>query len=460
MSAVPACPGADGYADATAVFNLAARPQPDLAVTVRSVAEVRAVLHRAAADDLPVRVHSTGHAAAGVRPVRGGLLVRTRLDGGVLVDPQRRRARIPAGTAWGEVVAATTPHGLTAAHGSARTVGAVGYLLRGGMSFYGRREGLAVNAVRAVELVTADGELRRVDAATDPDLFAAVRGGGGGFGVVTAVEIGLFPAVEVVTGAAFWPVTQAAELLGAWLDWTRAAPDTATTSVRVMALPPLPDLPPALTAGPVFVVDGAVLAATAADVPAARAVARDLLDPLRRIADPVLDTWAPAGPQAVLDAHMDPTEPVPFAGDHLLLGELDEEGAAAYLGATGPGSGSPLVVAGLRQLGGRYAVGAPGGGVLDRVDARFSYAGSGLALDAATAAGVHAHCAAVRRALAPWDTGRTVPGFVEDVTRPQRHLDAGAVRFVDAVRARVDPAGRFRGDVAPGATAEPAARAA
>lgn len=460
MSGVPTAAGGPGYAEAVAVFNLAAPARPDLAVTATTVEEVRAALRRAVADRLAVRVHSTGHAAGGVRPVRGGLLVRTRMAGGVQVDRRRRIARVPAGTTWEEVVAATAPHGLAAAHGSARTVGAVGYLLRGGMSFYGRRVGLAVNTVRAVELVTADGTLRRVHVTADPELFAALRGGGGGFGVVTAVEIGLFPVTEVVTGAAYWPVAEAGELLRAWLDWTRDAPHAATTSVRVMSLPPLPHLPPALTAGPVFAVDGAVVAAVPAEVPGARATAADLLGPLRAIAEPVLDTWAPTGPGGVLDAHGDPTDPVPFAGDHMLLGELDDAGAAAFLAATGPGSGSPLVLAGLRQLGGRFATGVPGGGVLDRLAARFSYAGSGLAVDPASTAAVHAHCSRVRNALRPWDTGRTVPGFVEDVGRPQRHLDAAALELVDAVRDRVDPRGLFRGDVAPGASAERSAQAA
>jgi hypothetical protein len=438
----------------------AAPARPDLAVTATTVDEVRAALRRAVTDRLAVRVHSTGRAAGGVRPVRGGLLLRTRMTGGVRVDRRQRIARIPAGATWGEVVAATAPHGLTAAHGPARAVGAVGHLLSGGVSLYGRCVGLAANAVRAVELVTADGTLRRVHVAADPELFAALRGGGGGFGVVTAVEIGLFPVTEVVTGAAYWPVAEAGELLRTWLGWTRDAPRAATTSVRVLSLPPSPHLPPALTAGPVFVVDGAVVAAVPAEVPGARAAAADLLGPLRAIAEPVLDTWAPTGPGGVFDAHGDPTDPVPRVGDHMLLGELDDAGAAAFLAAAGPGSGSPLAAAGLQQLGGRFTTGAPGGGVLDRLTARFSYAGSGPAADPASAAAVRAHCSRVRRALRPWDTGLTVPGLVEDVGRPQRHLDEAALDLVDAVRDRVDPHGLFRGDVAPGASAERAARAA
>lgn len=446
-------PGSPGYAAATAVFNLHAPPAPDAAITVGTPEEACAVVSAAAARGVGVRVHTTGHAAGAVRPVRDGLLVRTRIGGGVQVDPQARVVRIPAGTAWGEVVEAVGRHGLAVAHGSAATVGAIGYLLRGGMSFYGRSIGLAGNTVRAVELVTADGRVRRVDAANDPELFRALRGGGGGFGIVTAVEVGLFPLAGVVTGAAFWSFADADRLLPLWLEWTRSAPERATTSIRVMNLPPLPELPPVLTSGPLFVVDGAVLASTAEELDDARGVAADLLEPLRRGASPLMDSWALAAPSAVLGVHMDPADPIPFVGDHMVLGELDDVAAESFLKVTGPDSGSPMVVAGLRQLGGRYAVGDPAGGVLDRLDGRFSYAGSGPAFDEATADALRAHAAVVRAALAPWDTGRTVPGFVEDFDQPQRHLDADQVRAVDAVRVRVDPAGMFRGDVAPGATA-------
>ncbi|NNJ08473.1 FAD-dependent oxidoreductase, partial [Streptomyces sp. PKU-MA01144] len=152
-----AAPGTPEYDEAAGVFNLAAPARPGAAVTVRTVDEVRAAVREAGARDLPVRVHTTGHASGARHAVDGGLLVRTRLAGGVVVDARRRIARIPAGTTWGEVVAAAAPFGLTAPHGSAAGVGVVGYLLGGGVSFYGRRTGLAANSVRAVELVTADG---------------------------------------------------------------------------------------------------------------------------------------------------------------------------------------------------------------------------------------------------------------------------------------------------------------
>ncbi|SDH49977.1 FAD binding domain-containing protein [Actinokineospora alba] len=442
--------GEAAYDAATQVFNLSAPARPAAAVTARSIVDIRAALDFARANGLPVRMHTTGHAAAGTRPMDGSVLIRTELGGGVEVDAARRIARIPAGTRWGAVVEATAPHGLTAPHGSSPSVGAVGYLLRGGMSFYGRKVGLAANSVRAIELVTANGDELRVDAQNDPELFWALRGGGGGLGVVTAIEVELFPVAAVITGGAYWRAEHAERLLNIWLRWTDDAPREATTSVRMLNLPAVDGVPPQL-AGPTFSVDGAVMSTTE-DVTEAQRIADDLLGPLRAVAEPVMDTWATTGPAAVLHAHMDPTDPVPFVGDHMLLGALGEDGAAEMLRVLGPESDSPLVVAGLRQLGGAFAEPDPAGGALSHLAARYSYAGSGVLFDPVTPDLLRGHCTKVREALAPWDTGRTVPGFVEDVERPQRHLDAAAIAAVDDVRVKVDPDGLFRGDIAPNAS--------
>jgi FAD binding domain len=459
-----AFPGDPGFQDATGVFNLYAPPRPVAATTARTVAEVRAAIRHADAAGLTVRVHATGHSAAAARPMRNALLIRTRLGGGadgVRIDPARRTARIAAGTPWGAVVEAAAEHGLAAPHGSSPTVGAVGFLLRGGLNVYGRKVGLGTAAVRAVEVVTGDGEARRVDPRHDPELFWALRSGGGGFGVVTAVEIDLFPAAGIVGGAAYWPVEHAARLLEVWLAWSARAPEEATTAVRVMNLPPLPELPRVLTAGPVFCVAGVVVAETADAAAAAGSHAEDLLGPLRSIAAPLLDDWGPRPLRGALDVFSDPPEPVPFVGDHMLLADLGAAGAAAFLEATGagahPGGGprprSPLVIAALRQLGGAYRCADPAQGPIGPVEAAYAYSGSGIAADPAGAASVLERCATVREALLPWDTGRTMPSFVERFDQPQGHLRPDQIHALDRIRGRVDPRGLFRDDVSPHATA-------
>ena len=131
----------------------------------------------------------------------------------------------------------------------------VGYLLGGGLSWFVRSHGLAANHVMAVELVTADGKLRRVDAGHEPELFWAVRGGGGSFGVVTAVEFRLFPIEEVYAGVLFWPREAAKEVLHAWREWTATAPEEITSIARLLSFPPLPEVPEPLRGRDVVMVE-------------------------------------------------------------------------------------------------------------------------------------------------------------------------------------------------------------
>ena len=448
--AIIASPGDPAYADATRVFNLIGPATPACAVTARTVADIQAAIAHAKARGLGVRVHTTGHSAGAATPMTGALLIRPVLaDAEVEIDASRRTARIPAGAPWSAVVQAAAPHGLAAPHGTSGTVGAVGYLLRGGVSLYGRKTGLAANHIRAIELVTADSRPRRVSSTEDPELFWALRGGGGGFGVVTAVEVDLFPVTALHAGAAFWSWADAEPVVRAWHRWTLTAPDEVSTSLRIMNLPDLPEIPPMLKGGPVVCVAGVALGDTPTDAASARAHADELLAPLRAIAEPVLDTWQEGGPALVPEVHMDPDEPAAVVGDHMLLGELDPEAITELLRMTGEGSGSPLVASELRQLGGRMAVPAGSGGVLTSLDARFAYMGAGVPELRGTPEEIIEHCDKVRAALAPWDTGRTAPGFVEGLDRPRGHLAAADVQAVGKVRARVDPDGLFRGDALP-----------
>lgn len=434
-------PGDAVFAEAVRTANLAAPPDPAVAVTVRSAQQAAAAVAFATDQGMSVRVHTTGHASATQRPMPGSLLIRTALAEPVTIDPDALLARVPAGAVWREVITKAARHGLTAAHPTAPSVGVVGYLTRGGVGLHGRSRGLASNAVRAIELVTADGVLRRADADTDQDLLDALRGGGGGFGVVTAVELALFPLATVVTGAAYWPLEHADRLVTLWWDWTVDAPREAGTTLRVLSGSAVPWAP-----GPVVCVAGVVQGGTAAESDAA-----ELLDPLRAITAPLRDTWRVDGPAAALFAHEHPAGPVRITGDHLLLDEIGRDGVTEFLRVAGEGSGSPLLSAELRHLGGALAEPDPAGGLLDHLDARFSYVGRGAATDAASTATAVEHCSVVRAALSPWDTGLTAPSMVASLTQPQAHLDSARIRQAATVRARVDPGGVFAGDVTPSA---------
>jgi hypothetical protein len=437
-------PGSRGYREATAVYNLSAPIQPDEAVIADSARSVAAAIARARSRGLDVEMISTGHASSMAGQMDGALLVRTVPSGPVEIDPRKRRARIPAGTRWGAVAEAAAHYGLGAMHGSSADVGAVGYLVRGGLSFYGRRFGLAVNSLRAVELVAADGQLHRLDVDHEPSLFWAIRGGGGGFGVVTAVEIELFDAAGVWTGADWWAISDAGPLLDAWTRWTKAAPRELTTSLRIMRLPPLPGIPEALTHGPVVCVDGVALATTSDGIPGVSAKVDDLLGRMRGVATPVLSTWRAATTLDVPRTHMDPPDPLPFEGDHMVLGDLDEDGRRAFLSTADAASQSPLVFSELRQLGGALADKVADGGAIDHLEGAYGYYALAIPTDQGQTMATRRYLAQARAALARWDTGRVVPNFVEDRDNPGRWMSKERAAFVDLVRRDVDPDGLFR----------------
>ncbi len=224
-------------------FNVLLDQQPAGIAVPDSADDVVEIVRAAAADGMRVAAQRTGHSAAPLGSLAETVLVRTGGLGGVEIDAGAGRGRVGAGALWGDFVPAASEHGLAALHGSTPTVGIAGYSLGGGVSFYGRKHGLACNRVSAIELVTADAELRRVDAANDPDLFWALRGGGGSFGVVTALEFDLLELPEVFAGALFFPAERAGEVLHAWHEWTATVPEEVTSVGRLMNFPPIPEIP-------------------------------------------------------------------------------------------------------------------------------------------------------------------------------------------------------------------------
>jgi FAD/FMN-containing dehydrogenase len=446
---VPAAPDEPWYLVATSTFNLSAEVRPAFATVARSRSQVVDAVNHARRAGMPVRVASTGHGATAAAPFDGSLLIRVELGEDVRIDPTSRTATVPAGTTWGAVVGAAAKHDLAAVHGSAASVGVIGYLLRGGVSFYGRQHGLAVNSLRSISIVLADGTEVVVSDDHEPDLFWALRGGGGGFGVVTEVVIDLFPMPAILTGATIWDAKHAAVITSRWARWTEDAPESISTSLRLMNLPAAPGIPPELTAGQILVIDGAVIPPHDGDLTAAGSIASDLFGPLAVSAAPLMSTWHAATPGELLQTHMDPSDPLPYAGHHILLEHLPEAGIEQFVAAAGPDSGPPLMIAELRQLGGAFATPARAGGALDRTAAHFAHIAIDLVPPTRTVASVTGDLRRLADALAPWNTGRTLPSVVEDYDAAQRTFDDTTAAEVAAVRRRFDPDGRFAHDVDP-----------
>lgn len=429
-------PGDAAYDDGRAAWNLAARQHPAAVALPGTVDEISRLVRAAARLGLRVAAQTTGHSAGTLvaRGLEDVVLVRMNALSGVYVDSANRTARVEGGARWRDVVAAAAPHGLAALHGSSPHIGVTGYTLGGGLGFYGRKHGLAASSVVGVELVTADGEVVRADARTHPDLFWAVRGGGGNFGIVTALEFRLHPIADAYAGMLLWDIGAAPDVVRAWAAWSRTAPEEITTSLRIMRFPPIPELPDFLRGRSLVIVDGVALLDDAA--------AAEQLTALRAL-QPEMDTFGRIPATAVTGIHMDPEHPTAAVGDHTLLTAFDDAAVDAFLAAVGPGVDTPVFVAEVRQLGGALGRPAEDGGALSHL------AGSHAAMFLATAftpemaAAGTAAVGAARAALAPWSEGRSFLNFTEQPIDAATAYDGDAWSRLRRVKTEVDPGGLF-----------------
>ena len=428
-------PGEAEYAAAATPWNVAVVQRPAAVALPRTPQEVQALVRAASALGLRVSAQTTGHAAGVLGDLDDVVLVRTSHLQGVGIDVRRRVARVGAGVAWEQVVEAAAEHGLATPHGSAPDIGVVGYSLGGGLGGLARKHGLAASNVTAIELVTADGRLVRADARHQRKLFWALRGGGGSFGVVTAIEVRLQPIADAYAGMLLWSVEHLEPVLRAWNEWTRTAPEEATTSLRVLRFPPLPELPPFLSGRTVVVVDGVFLTD---DGSASRELA-----PLRDL-DPEMDTFARVPMTALPRLHMDPEQPTPSVGAGTVLGGLDEAGIRAFVDAAGPDARSSLLISELRQLGGAVSRPAAGGGVLSHVPGAFVLLGVAVAAGPEATEQGRADAEALLEAMGPWANGRSFLNFAERPVDPSTAFDPKDWARLCKVRAKVDPSGVFR----------------
>lgn len=340
-------PGDPGFAEEIAAWNLATVHRPGVVVGAASAADVAEAVRWAVRDHRKVAVQATGHGQTATAEDDDVLITTRRLDE-LTVDPVARTARIGAGVKWLRVIEAAAPYGLAPLNGSSSDVGAVGYVLGGGMGPMARRYGFAADHVRALEIVTADGRVRRVDAEHDAELFWALRGAGKNrFGIVTAIEIDLVPISHLYAGGVFFPAQAAADVLHAFREWAPTLPEEATASVAILRLPPLPELPEPLRGQTV----AHLRFAYAGDE---REGAR-LLAPMRAVAPALIDAvrWMPY--TEVDSIHMDPVDPLPGYEAGVVLKDLPAEAVDAILATAGPEVDVPLAIVELRLLGGALA---------------------------------------------------------------------------------------------------------
>ena len=429
-------PGDPGYDAARVAWNFAIDQRPAAVALPRTAAEVATVVRLAAEAGLRVAPQSTGHnagplAAQGLDDV---VIVRTSEMGTAIADPVRGIVRVEGGAIWEPAVDAAAAHGKAVLHGSSPDVGVAGYTLGGGIGWYARKLGLATNSLVAVELVVADGTLVRCDAHTNAELFWAVRGGGGNFGVVTALEFQMFDIRTAYAGMLMWSLADIEPVLREWAAWAPGAPDEVTTSFRAMRLPDMPELPDFLRGQELVVIDGAVLGSDERGA--------ELIANLRALR-PFMDTFARVPAQSLVRLHMDPEGGAPFASDSAMLGSFPDAAVDAFIAEAGPDARTSLLMAEIRQLGG--ALGRPhdGGGVLDRLDAQFLTFGGGMALTPEMGAQAHADAVRLSEALAPFDSGREYSNFAENPVDTRSIFDATKWTQLTGIRSAVDPHGLF-----------------
>ena len=425
-------PGDPGYDDARMPWNVAVQQRPAAVAYPADAAEVAEVVRAAAAAGLQVAPQGTGHNAGPLGELGQTVLLRTSGMCEVTVDVEARTARAGAGALWIDVVDAVAPHGLAALHGSSPDVGVVGYSVGGGMGWYARELGLATNNITAVELVTGDGRLVRATAETEPDLFWAVRGGGGNFGVVTALEFRLFPIDTAYAGMLVWDRSEADRVVRAWARWAVDAPDCVTTSLRILQLPPFEEIPEPVRGRQLVMIDGAVLA----DDDRAAEVLADL-----RALSPEMDTFGRLPSASLVRLHMDPEGPTPGVSSTAVLGSMPDAAVDAFLEVVGHGTSQSLLAAELRQLGGALGRPAEGAGAVPMVDGQFVLFAVAIAATPEMGAAGQADADALVAAMSPWANGTQYLNFVEHAWDPRAGYDEVSWARLQAVRAAVDPAG-------------------
>ncbi|MFJ3233891.1 FAD-binding oxidoreductase [Streptomyces sp. NPDC086787] len=431
-------PGDDDYDRARAVWNAAHDRFPALIVRCAGTADVLRAVEFARDRDLLVAVRGGAHSIAGFSTCDDGIVIDLSPMRGALVDPERRRVVAQAGMTWRDLDHETQAFGLAVTGGLISSTGIAGFTLGGGVGWLLRLHGLASDCLTAAELVTADGRVVRANTREHPELFWALRGGGGNFGVVTSLEFELYPVgPQVLGGLIVFPLDQARQVLTGWREATGRMPDELTTVVNLTTAPPLPFLPPEVHGTRVVVVVGLY----AGDPTAGEAA----VAPLRALGTPIADVMGPM-PYTAMQTMLDPLW---SAGAHNYFTSAFVEPSDAAIDAvlrlhlTTPTPASELH---LHQLGGAFA----------RVPAEataFSQREAGVLCNVvarsadATDFGAHVDWAReTRREIARHGRGATYVNFTGDADE-----DRVRAAYPDTVRERLtrvkdayDPANMFR----------------
>lgn len=427
------------YDEARLAWNRSVDQHPALIVFPENASDVIEAVLFARDNDLPVAVQATGHGV--LRKADGAVLINTSRMKGLTIDPKTQIARIEAGVKWGEVLEQAQEYGLAPLLGSSPDVGAIGYTLGGGMGWLARKYGLGIDSVRCMDVVTPDGILRTASPEENPDLFWALRGGGGGFGVVTAMEVQLYPVAQVYAGNLYYPPELAREVFARFNHWISDAPDELTTSIALMNFPPLPVLPEFLR-GKSFVIMRGAYAGPAEE-------GEKLLSYWRDWQAPLIDNWKSIPFSRAAEISNDPVDPLPDLHTGGWLRDLSPETVDTLVHYTLPQGGPPALV--MTEV--RFV----GGGAIARVDpssSAYSHRDESLAwismaflMTPDMEALATAHFEQMRAALGSALVGKAYMNFLsgeESIRRTSEGFSEGNYQRLQEIKAKYDPEYRLR----------------
>jgi hypothetical protein len=415
------------YAAASTPWTVNVPQHPFAVLEVRDADDVVAAVRWSVEHGIPVTAQPTGHSPGD--SLDGILLLRTRALSGIEVDEETRTATVGAGVKAGELLAALEGTGLTFLAGSNPDPTVVGLTLTGGISWFGRAFGIASDSVVAVELVDGLGRLRRVTADSDPELFWALRGGGGDFGIVTRMTIALHPGSQLYGGRLLWPLERMREVLDVFRAETRHAPEALTTWFHTYAFPPLPEVPEPIR--------GRSFVGIAVTYLGSREPGERLLAPYRAVAGLEMDLVGELPMSALGSVADEPTTPMPGMQRSRLLEEIDDIAADGLVQVLG--SGSPLTIFQLRHLGGAFARTPEGAGSPGPVTEAYNLFALGVPAVPQLVPAIAATFGRVSAVTAHVQSGRTLLNFLEVGEDPGRWWSPGTRSRLAAVKASADP---------------------
>jgi FAD/FMN-containing dehydrogenase len=425
-----------GFAEEVTGWLLNYELSPAIVVGAASAADVVEAVKFADANGLPVRVQGSGHGAD--EPITDGMLITTKRLDSLAVDADTRLATIGAGLPWASVVEATAPLGLAPITGSSGTVGAVGFLLGGGLGPLVRSHGFGSDWVRGFQVVTGNGELVNASAHENPELFWALRGGKGGLGVVTQVTVELAQLATLYGGSLTFDAPDIPAALRAWVDYTRTADPRVSTSVSITRVPELPFIPE--------IIRGRTVLALRFAYPGDAATGEKLAAPLRAAAAVYIDALGEMSVAEMDTIHSDPPNPSAAWVRARMLNGIDQDLIDTVLGFAAPERQFPFVSLELRHLGPASATDVPGGSAVSGRSAKGTLTLVGVPNPDLFETVIPRAAGAVFAAAAPWISTENNVNFAAPFASKEAYeaiWPAEIFARLGTVRRKYDPKGTF-----------------